>query len=380
MHVNNEALNMSVRPRPNIAALAITAHGGPNHAELEMLGLDPSTVIDFSVNTNPYGPPEEVLQALTDLASGSVIARYPDSECLMLRRALANLHGLQIENILAGNGSAELIWCIAQAYLDAGDTTMIVVPTFGEYAAAAQVAGARVIEFRASESDGYRPNIEALSAAIRSERPRVVWMSTPNNPVGYYLQQSEVKEILDVCKEAGALLVLDEAYINFVGNAWNTVALLQSGHLILLRSMTKDYALAGIRLGYVLAESEIVEMVRRVRPPWSVNVYAQVAGMAALEAGEQFLRSSRRALIADMAYLTGGLRRFDLYPLPTYTNFYIIDVGDAAAMRSRLLPYGLLVRNCASFGLPRYIRLAVRPQPETRRLLDALQPVCSELR
>lgn len=371
---------MSVRPRPNIAALGITTHGGPNHTELEMLGLDPATVIDFSVNTNPYGPPEEVLQAITDLVCDAAIARYPDSECLLLRRALAELHRLDTEQILAGNGSAELIWCIAQAYLDAGDTALVVVPAFGEYAAASQIAGARVVEFRAGETEGYRPTTEQLASVIRSERPRVVWICTPNNPAGYYLQQSEVEELLDACKDAGALLVLDEAYINFVGNAWNSAALLQGGHLILLRSMTKDFALAGIRLGYILAESEIVEMVRRVRPPWSVNVYAQAAGLAALEAGEQFLRSSRRALIADMAFLTGGLRRCDLYPLPTYTNFYIIDVGDAAAMRSRLLPYGLLVRNCASFGLPRYIRLAVRPQTETRRLLDALQPVCNESR
>lgn len=359
---------MPIAPRPEVAALAPVAHGGLDYAELERLGLGTEDIVDFSVNTNPLGPSPRVRQALAE----ADIARYPDPEATALRRALARKTGVAPENILCGNGSAELMRLMGWAFLSPGDRVVIVGPTFGEYEATARMVGAQAVAYRAEASGDFQPDGEAIAELVRQVRPRMVFLCNPNNPTGQCLNMAAIERILCACAEG--LLVLDEAYVNFAAEAEPSVPLLKRGNLVILRSMTKDYALAGLRLGYALAPPQVLEALRRIRPPWNVNALAQAAGLAALE-DEAHLARARALVAGAKEYLAPALRRLGLRPLPSVTNFFLVEVGDGPGFRARLLRRAILVRDCSSFGLPHFIRIGARPLSDCERLVQAVAEV-----
>ena len=161
------------------------------------------------------------------------------------------------------------------------------------------------------------------------------------------------------------LVIIDEAYIAFTKNSWAAVDLINAGNVIILRSMTKDYALAGLRLGYAMANESIISVLERVRPPWNVSSAAQAAGIAALRA-EGYIESCAAKISQAKDFLVQELLKLDCAPLPSQTNFFLVKVKDATALRQGLLRQGVLVRDCASFGLPNYIRLSPRTMPECK--------------
>jgi histidinol-phosphate aminotransferase len=167
-------------------------------------------------------------------------------------------------------------------------------------------------------------------------------------------------------------LILDEAYINFVDESWLSAPLIKSNKVIILRSMTKDYGLAGLRLGYLLAGEDIIKTLRRVWPPWNVNIAAQKAGIAALEADE-YLKQSLIRIRKAKHYLIYKLQRIGLAPLPSRANFFLFKVADGKTFRRRLLEEGILVRECTSFGLPDYIRIAPGTMTDCRKLISCIK-------
>jgi len=357
-------MSFEVNPRSKVATLSPSIHGGLDHGELARLGLLPDDLLDFSVNRNPFGPPPSVWEVWQGLR----IERYPDRECLALRPALAEHHGCSSGQVWVGNGTAELIWLLALAYLRPGDPMLIISPTFGEYAAAGKLMGAQVETFLARREDDFRPDPDSLAVRIETLRPRLTFLCNPNNPTGVYLERAAVETLL-AANPAG-LLVLDEAYVPFVAGAWNSTPLLGTGRLVVLRSMTKDYALAGLRLGYLLAAAEVVESVRRVQPPWSVNAVAQAAGLAALQE-EAYLQDTLAQTAAAKVELARELTVLGLRVWPSATHFFLVEVGDAAATRAGLLQRGMLVRDCTSFGLPTFVRVAARRTEQNRQLVAA---------
>ena len=352
------------QPRAHLAAFEPARHGGPDYALLAQRGLSPNAVIDFSANTNPYGPPPRVRAALASLT----LDRYPDRHAHDLAAGIAERHGVPVEQVLVGNGSVELIRLLAQAYLEPGDACLLVEPTFGEYRAAAALAGAEIISYRTKARAGFRPQMEALTALARECAPRLTFLCNPNNPTGVYLPQKAVAALAEAC--AGGLLVVDAAYEPFVREAWPAEALLRRGNVALLHSMTKAEGLAGLRLGYLLGPEPVVSALRRVQPPWSVNAAAQAAGLAAL-ADAGYLREALGAIAREKERLVGELRALGLDVLPSATNYFLVRVGNAAAWQERLLAESILVRDCASFGLPEYIRIAARRPEENDCLLAA---------
>lgn len=338
-------------------------HGGINHAEVRGYGLDPAKVLDFSSNINPLGPPFDLARLLE-----ADMARYPDPAAEELRALLAQKHRVDVGQIFVGNGTGEIIRLLALAYLQRGDRVVVMAPTFGEYAYAARIAGAGVIEYRTRAESDFVPDWEAFVSFLGRHRPRLVFLCNPNNPTGYYLDAADFAAVL---QQAPGLVVLDEAYVNFVRDAWSSETFLPAGNLVVLRSMTKDYALAGLRLGYALGPKEVVRVLERVAPPWNVNAFAQRAGVLALQS-DDYLARTRVAVAESLAFLQRGLRERGFHPLGTQANFFLLPVGDAALFRRRLLRRGILVRDCASFGLPAYARLAARPLHECHILLDAL--------
>ncbi len=356
---------MSVTAKPELDNLEECPHGVISDEELRELGLSRGEVIDFSASTNPLGPSPRVAAAVVE----ADIGRYPDPEATALRTALATKLGVAAQNIVVGNGSAELMWLVALAYVRPGDPVLIIGPTFGEYERASRIVGAKVIHHIARAQEAFTLDIAQVCQSIRACQPRLIFLCNPNNPTGLFLQQSEVEELIDASPDS--LLVIDEAYRAFVAEPWPSEALIQRGNVLLLRSMTKDYALAGLRLGYALGSPPIAAALRKVRPPWNVNAMAQSAGVAALE-DDEHLERSREVVREAKAFLVAELSRLGFKVLPGAANFLLVEVGDAASFRTALLKQGLCVRDCTSFGLPQFIRIGVRTLPECQRLIQGV--------
>jgi len=359
---------MPLRPRRHIAGLGKCHHGGLDPAELASRGIDPDEIIDFSISTNPFMPPPDIREILRDLA----VTQYPDSAATGLRRRLADRLAVPPENILVGSGTTELIRLVALTYLRVGDSVFVVEPTYGEYEVAARLGGARLRRYRAGEKAGFRPDIKEVTGLIRAGRPRICFICNPNNPTGVYLPQTAIEAILEAMPDG--LLVLDEAYAAFAENEWDSTAFVGRDNCVLLRSMTKDYGLPGLRLGYAVAHGKIIAALRRVMPPWSVNSAALAVGAAVLERDE-YLRQSLRQVRRAKYALVEGLTGLGLEVLPSAANYFLVKVGDGAAFRSALLAQGIQVRDCASFGLPEYVRLAPRTPVENDNLVAAIAAV-----
>lgn len=352
--------------------MTAVVHGGIDGTELRGLGLHPEDVLDFSSNINPFGPPPAVRQALARLDP----APYPDRAAFALRTALAARYACTPESVLVGNGSTELIHLVARALLRPHDRVLVVEPTFGEYAHASQLAGAHIISLWPMDLDTFAIDIDMVLDGVARRRPRLVWLCAPNNPTGAAVDRANLVMLARACDEAGAYLVLDAAYAEMErGNHGAGDILLMGEHVLVLRSLTKAYALAGLRLGCLIGSAGLLARIAVFQPAWSVNSAAQVAGEAALQ-DRSFLAETLRQLWTCSDALRAGLAALDLPILPSSLPFFLVRVRDGAGVRSALLSGGCLVRDCASFGLPAYVRVAPRLPVENQRLIDAWRKVC----
>ncbi len=357
---------MSIRPKPEIEELKTCPHGGPDYAELSAMGISADEVIDFSVSSNPFSFPPEIKDVLNSVA----IDRYPDSECAELRACLSEKLDVSPDNIIVGSGSTEIIRLIALAYFGHGDSVLILKPTFGEYEVACRIVGAKVLEQWAREEACFAFDADETCTLIRKHLPKGVFICNPNNPTGQYLSQQEIERVLQARPQS--LVILDEAYSAFTEERWSSTDLISRGNIINVCSMTKDYALAGLRLGYAVASNEIIHYLRQVCPPWNVNAAAQKAGVLVLK-NTSYLKQCEQKIREAKQFLMNGLRDMGFTVLPSKTNFFLIKVGNATKFRAGLLKHGILVRDCASFGLPQYARIAVLTLPQCHKLINTLK-------
>jgi L-threonine-O-3-phosphate decarboxylase len=354
-------------PRCEVIDLPAAVHGSLDLGELQALGLRPEDVLDFSANLNPYGPSHAAREA----AGKASLDRYPDRECLELRTALADSLGVPAGRILPGNGVAELIWLGALAFIRPGGRVLVLDPTFCEYARAARLMGGRVTTWRAREESGFVFEPAEIADCLESFRPQLVFLCNPNNPTGAVLSPEAIGA--RARRHPRTLFVVDEAYLPFAAGL-GSILPLAGENVLVLRSMTKDFGLAGLRLGYAVGDERAIGMLRQVQPPWSVNAVAQAAGTAALRDPAHRQRSLEQ-LARAKEELAEGLAGLGLAPLPSATHFFLVRVGDGAAFRQALLRRGILVRDCASFGLPAHVRIAARRPEENERLLTAIREV-----
>jgi threonine-phosphate decarboxylase len=342
-------------------------HGSLRFRELQALGLRPDDVLDFSANVNPYGPSPAVWEALASVP----LDRYPDGECLDLRGALAEFLGVSADRVLPGNGASELIWLAALAFVRPGDRVLVLGPTYCEYARAVGLMAARVTTWRAREETGFVPGPAEIAGCVESFRPQVVFLCNPNNPTGVALPPG----VIAACarQHPRALFVVDEAYLPFAAGLVSALEL-SAENVLVLRSLTKDFGLAGLRLGCAVGPESLIAPLRQAQPPWSVNALAQAAGVAALREPAHRQDSLER-LGSAKCDLVAGLSRLGLPPVPSATHFFLLPVGDGAGFRQALLRRGVLVRDCASFGLPAHVRIATRRPEENERLLATIREV-----
>jgi histidinol-phosphate aminotransferase len=359
---------MSLQPKRGIARLQTCPHGGINYTELKALGIDPETIMDFSVCTNPFMPPP----GIKEIINNAPIEQYPDSGATDLTQRLSESLSVPAENILVGSGTTELIRLIAIAYFRNSGHVLLLEPTYGEYEVACQIVGTQTIKYRAKEEDNFTPKINDVVGLIRRHLPQAVFICNPNNPTGKYLSQADIEAILDAMDES--LLILDEAYVTFMEKGWNSLGLRKRNNVVVLRSMTKDYGLPGLRLGYAVAHRDVIKYLRPALPPWNVNAVAQKAGAAVLKQKE-YLRQSLNKIQECKRYLTGELTRLRFRILPSDAHYFLVKAGNATECRHSLLKHGILVRDCTSFGLPEYIRIAPRTMPECKKLITAISKI-----
>lgn len=299
----------------------------------------------------------------------SSIHCYPDREATELRRVLASHLGVPIDCLVAGNGSSELLYFIGLAFLRPADSVLIVGPTYSEYARVAQLMGAAVHYCHASRETGFRFPTDSVAETLRVLRPRMMFVCHPNNPTGQLAPTATVCQWADEFTET--LFVIDEAYLEFVPHAISFVGSLRD-NIVVLRSMTKAYSLAGLRLGYAVSSTEVTDLMVRVRPPWSVSTIAQNAGIAALQDLGHLQRSLAR-LTLEKHRLLESLSSPPGKALPSEAPFFLIPVANATECRRRLLNNGILVRDCTSFGLPQFIRVSPQTPEHNAVFLEAWQ-------
>ena len=356
-------------------------HGGVKPSQLRALGLRPEDVVDFSASVSPIGLPNGVWDAMRQVDLGA----YPDPACLELRESLSQTlppfrgEPIPVERMIVGNGSTEIIHLLARVYLsdlgsDREPSVFQLTPTYGEYTGACRQVGAVVSSFEATSNPSFCWDIVKAAQRIIQERPRLVFVCNPNNPTGVYLGLEEIEPLAEAAAACGALLVIDEAYLSFVNDSWDSMGLPALDNVVLLRSMTKDYALTGLRLGYAIASENVIANLQAFQPDWSVNGLAQAAGLAAL-ADTEYLPRARQAVDQAKSLLSDRLDRLSLTVHPSAANFLLVKVGDASVWHDKLMRLGLFVRDCTSFGLPEHIRIGIRSMADCQRLIEAMETV-----
>ena len=232
-----------------------------------------------------------------------------------------------------------------------------------------------VHDYRAHPSDCFTVDLSTVVDLVHAVDGRLIFLCNPNNPTGTLLSADDIRKLAQAVPRA--MIVVDEAYRPFVDDPPPTTLLLDCGNVVLLRSLTKDCALAGLRLGYALAPGDVCAALDRVRPPWSVNAVAQAAGLAAIR-DLAHLERARAEVRQARVYLTAALSQLSYRVLPSTANYLLVDVGNAAPVRARLLKHGVCVRDCTSFGLPEYVRIGLRPVADCRRLTAAFAAIQSD--
>jgi histidinol-phosphate/aromatic aminotransferase/cobyric acid decarboxylase-like protein len=357
----------------------LVPHGTLDYAEMRALGLQPEELTLFSSNINPYGPSPAVTRALRDADLAALVMRYPDRLSHEVRMLLAALHGVGMDALLVGNGSADLLWLVGLLHLQRR-RVVIIGPTFGEYHNVARIMAASVVEVAHAgwqvRAAGYQPSARTIAEVARDLRtadPDVVFICNPNNPTGDYLAPSTL-EIL-YAAASNALWIVDEAYAEFMQPPATTAPWVERGNWLVVRSMTKDFALGGLRVGYLIGAPDLIAPLQCAQSPWNVNTLAQFAASLSLREGLAWRAETVAKLQGETRSLQNELWRIGYAPRATTVNYFLVPVHDPAKLRQQLLANRLVVRDCTSFGLPTHIRIATQRADDNARLVAALREI-----
>jgi threonine-phosphate decarboxylase len=341
-------------------------HGG-NLAEIaeKMGGVDPNEILDFSVNVNPF--PFRGLECQVSKAIEK-IGRYPDNRYASFRRAAAEYLGVLPENTIPGNGSTELIKLFLEAFAEKGDTVLVPKPTYGEYEYNCRILGARVkfAEYgnvtKMKELDGVK----------------ILFLCNPNNPTGDLLSKKEVLKLAGLCERYDTFFFIDEVFIE-LSDPEQSIAKIaaKSDNIFVLRSLTKCFAVPGLRVGYGVSSEKNIEKMDAIRSPWNVNCIAEEAAIYCFRNGEEYLKRSRETIKKERAQLVRQLKEVPgIEVKDSAVNFILIKCGrDAQTIAGKLLEQNILVRDCSSFGLKNHIRVAVKTKEENEKLVEAMKKV-----
>lgn len=344
-------------------------YGFPEHG-----GAGSSDMLDFSANLNPLGMPDNVREAL--LSSAGNWERYPDPDCTELTERLSERLDVPSENIVCGNGAADLIYRIVGAVRP--KKAALVAPCFSEYKKALAESGAEVREYRLAEKSGFSLDAELIKIILgRLGEGDMLILASPNNPTGRVIPSELLYGICSECERRGVIFLCDECFLEFAKNVASVCRWLFPS-VIMLSAFTKTYALAGLRLGYaVFGSMRLADTVRRRGQYWSVSAPAQTAGIAALDSGG-YLERSRKLISEQRKFLTERLSELGVKVFDSDANFLLLksEIPLYEPLRGR----GIIIRRCANFGFlnDKFFRIAVRTEAENSALVSALQEIISE--
>ena len=350
---------------------AISSHKPASHGGIYSISNPQPDVLDFSSNINPHGPSPMVLKTIKNHLDTLHI--YPDSQSLRLRENLQKYTKIPLTQIVVGNGATEIIYNFCKAFLSKKTPVLIPVPTFSEYEVAAKLAGAKVEFFKTMD---LKKDIEEFIHNLPTNG--CIFICNPNNPTGKLLSKNTLKKIVTSAKKKNTLVFLDECFIELVPCHDGSIITLvkKYNNLFVLRSLTKSFGLAGIRIGYGIGAKKLAFTLNQIKIPWNVSGLAQHAAIAALSA-PKYLDKAKKTIQTELGYLKNNISRLENFDcFDSTTNFILIKTKfKSSNIRHDLLKEKILVRDCSNFrGLNQnYIRIAVKTRKENQRLVRALE-------
>lgn len=354
--------------RKNILNITPYIAGKPIEEIKRQLGL--KEIIKLASNENPLGPSPKAIEAIKK--NLSKVNRYPDSNGYYLKKKLSRYLNVKPANIVLGNGSDELIDIIIKTFVEDVENIVTADITFLEYEILSKINSRRIntVPLRYFKYD-----LEAMKKKI-DKNTKLIFISNPNNPTGTYVTKYEFQDFMRDLP-GNALVVLDEAYDTFidVDDYPNSLNYVNNKNVIALKTFSKAYGLAGLRIGYAIANEELASYMEKTRQPFNVNMLAQVAAIAALE-DKKFLKKTRNTILAGKEYLYDCLTQLGIAYVPTVANFILIDAGkDGVSVFKEMLKFGVIVRDMAQYGLNNFIRVTIGTRKENERFIKVFKKV-----
>jgi histidinol-phosphate aminotransferase len=351
----------------HIRAIAPYQPGKPISELAREMGLEESSIIKLASNENPLGVSPLARKAIQAVLPD--LGRYPDGNGFELKQALKERYGVALDMIVLGNGSNDVLDLAARAFLTPQDEAVYSQHAFAVYPLAVQAMGAKGVEVPARD---YGHDLDAMARAV-TDKTRLVFVANPNNPTGTFVPAHKLQAFI-AGLPSHVVIVLDEAYNEYLPHEVrsDTVAWLRRfPNLVISRTLSKVYGLAGLRVGYSFANADVADLMNRVREPFNVNSVALAAAAAALRDTE-FVRESYELNLRGMKQITEGLDALGLARIPSYGNFVTFEVPDAAGVFQRLLRAGVIVRPIGSYGMPNHLRVSIGLESENARFLESL--------
>lgn len=360
--------------RKSLETISPYVAGKPIEETAREYGLDPARIVKLASNENPLGmSPAAKQAALEALADGT---RYPDGAARTVREAAANFAGVSADQVIVGNGSDELLGLIARTVLAEGDRCVYSQYSFSVYELSARECGAECVEVPTKD---FQVDLDGMLEAMNVDT-RLVYITNPNNPTGLPLEPAALLKFIERVPDK-CVVVLDEAYTDFMDPALRTDSfewVKRFPNLMVTRTFSKAYGLAGLRAGFGVADAELIAMMNRIRPPFNMNAAAQAAAVAAL-ADQEFLRTVVETNERERARLAAYFDALGLKHLPSQANFIMVHVGpSAAAVNTAMLKKGVILRPLKSYGLPDYIRISVGSPAENDIFMMAFKEALSQ--
>ena len=353
---------------PHLKHLPVYQPGRPIEEVARELGVPAESIIKVASNENPFGPSPLAIAAMRKVLAG--VNLYPDGNAFYLKQKLAAKLGVEPANLILGNGSNEIIELAGHALLASGLDVVVSQYCFAVYPIVTALFGANLNTVPAKN---YGHDLPAMLRAI-TPRTRVIFVANPNNPTGTLAPREEViKFVNDVPDDV--LLVMDEAYIDFLDDPLDLVSLVRLGtrpNLILMRTFSKIYGLAGLRIGYAIGHPEFIAALEKIRQPFNINLLAQTAALAALDDIEH-VRKTRTNNSAGLEFFQRAFRELKLEYIPSFANFILVRVGNGQRVFEAMQRQGVIVRPMGGYQLPEWIRISVGTPQENARCLGSLK-------
>jgi histidinol-phosphate aminotransferase len=361
---------MSLPINPNLKNLPVYQPGRPIEEVARELGLPADSIIKVASNENPFGPSPLAVAAMQKALAG--LNLYPDGNAFYLKQKLAAKLGVEPANLVLGNGSNEIIEFVGHALLISGADVIVSQYCFAVYPIVTKLFGANLITVPAKH---YGHDLAAMLHAI-TPRTRIVFVANPNNPTGTLAPREELIKFVNDMPD-NVLLVMDEAYIEFLDDPLDLVSLVRLGarkNLILMRTFSKIYGLAGLRIGYGIGNPEFIAALEKIRQPFNINLLAQTAALAALD-DKEHVRKTRRNNFAGLEFFECAFRDLKLEFVPSHANFILVRVGEGQHIFEAMQKQGVIVRPMGGYQLPEWIRISIGTPKKNERCLNVLKNV-----